>query len=521
MKRIALVGVAAVALCGCMEKESRSSGDGPMLRMHWAGATTLPTGTNALAKVMALPTTEELRNEVFGKLARAPRDLWKKSLPAGTEDQSASFRLLLDDLWKNESLIELRGSSERPDVIFAAQLEDTRTELWSKNLAQVAAGWKLGKEKQFTSGNTKGWSAGSKNLSIHYARSGKWALAAIGHDSKPPFDGLLKSDRPAPALAGSLIEGHLDWPRLNRAFPLLANYSLPPMDVTVGARGDSLRTQAKLVYSDRLPIKLEPWKIATNLVMEPIISFTCAQGIAPLLKQVKGFSSLQLKATPNQMCMWAVAPVPVQTFLTVPMPDPTNVVTEIAPRLPQLVKTHFTNPPGQFLWISNRAEWIWSGLPMLIPRLRPEKAPNGDFLFVGLFPVMRSNTAPAELFAQVTSRTNLVYYDWELTHERLGRMRHLIQLTDMVKNRRQTSASAITHRWTKEVEQLLGNSITEVTLSSPKELSLVRKSDLGFTGFELLMLMRWIDSPGFPFRYEPPPFLTLRTNRPPLKSQSQ
>jgi hypothetical protein len=44
-------------------------------------------------------------------------------------------------------------------------------------------------------------------------------------------------------------------------------------------------------------------------------------------------------------------------------------------------------------------------------------------------------------------------------------------------------------------------------LSSPQELSLVRKSQLGFTGFELAALMRWVESPGFPLRYERPPSL--------------
>jgi hypothetical protein len=213
----------------------------------------------------------------------------------------------------------------------------------------------------------------------------------------------------------------------------------------------------------------------------------------------------------------------VQTFLTVPMPDPTNVVKEIAPRLPDLVKAHFTNAPGRFLWISNRAEWIWSGLPLFIPHLRPQKEPNGEFLFAGLFPSgPKSNAAPAELFAQVVGRTNLVYYDWELTQERLGKVRYMTQLVDIINNRRQATTNSTGFQWLRELEPLLGNSITEVTLSSPKELSFVRKSDIGFTGFELIMLTRWIDSAGFPLRYEPPPLINLRTNRPAAaRKQSQ
>lgn len=493
-----------------------------MFRMHWAGASKLPGGTNALAKVLALKTTSELRSEAFLKLARTPEGLWKKSLPAGAADQSTELRPLFDDLWNYESLVELRGSPERPDLIVAVQIDDARADLWNKNLRAVAAGWKFSPEKTLTLNNAKGWSAGGKSLNVHYARLGSWSLAAIAHDSKAPFEAQLKADRPAPALAGSIAEIHFDWPRLNRAFPLLAHYSLPPMDIKVSQRGESLRTEGKFVYSDRLPIKFEPWKIPTNVVMEPIISFTCAQGIAPLLNQVKGFSNLRLKNPPNQVCMWARANVPVQTFLTVPMPDPTNVVKEIAPRLPDLVKAHFTNAPGRFLWISNRAEWLWSGLPLFIPHLRPQKEPNGEFLLAGLFPTgPKSNAAPAELFAQVIGRTNLVYYDWELTHERLAQMRHMAQLLDIINKRRPATTNSAGFQWLREIEPLLGNSITEVALNSPKELSFVRKSGIGFTGFELVMLTRWIGSAGFPLQYEPPPPLNLRTNRPVIpKKQS-
>src|SRR6185503_19487359 len=134
MKKMSFVAVAAVFLCGCMERESRSSGSGPMLRAHWAGASKLPGGTNALAKVLALKTTSELRSEAFLKLAHTPAGFWKKSLPAGAADQSAALRPLFDDLWNYESLVELRGSPERPDLIVAVQLDEARAELWNKNL---------------------------------------------------------------------------------------------------------------------------------------------------------------------------------------------------------------------------------------------------------------------------------------------------------------------------------------------------------------------------------------------------
>jgi hypothetical protein len=514
MKRFLFGALATVVLSGCTEKGGGKTADGPMLRVHWTGANKLKGGTNALAKALALPTTTELRDEAFAKIARTPQEFWKKSLAADAADQSAQLRPLLDDLWSNESLLELRGSPERPDVIVAVQLDDERAELWSRNLRQTANGWKMGADTPLNMGGAKGWSATGKNLSVHYAHCGKWVLAAIGHGAKAPFEGLLKPDRPMAALSNSIVEMQADWPRLNQAIPLFAQYSLPAVEMKISPRGEALRTEGRFTYPDPLPIKFEPWRIPTNLVIEPIVSFTCAQGIAPWLKKSKGFSSLALQNPPNQMCMWGLGTVHVQTYVAVPMPDPTNAVKELAPRLPDFVKAYFPTAPGQFLWASNRAEWMWSGLMMVVPHLHPERLPNGDFLVAGLFPSRgKSNSAPAELFGQVTTRTNLVYYDWELTQERLPHARKTMQLVDILNQRRISTTNSLGHRWAVDIAPFVGNSITEVTQSSPKELSFVRKSHLGLTGFELVMLTRWVEAPGFPLRYEPPPAVTVRTNR--------
>lgn len=521
MNRIAFVLLAVAGVCGCGKKNPSETVQGPMLRLHWVGAANIPKTTNALSNVLALESTTQLRNETFPRLAAAAGEFWKKSLPAGAADPSAALRPLLDDLWSAESHLELRGSPERPDLLLAVQLDDARAEAWDKNLRQAATGWKLTAPAPFSSGSAKGWSATSKDLNVHYARSGPWTLAAIAHDSRPPFDAYLKTNRPAPPLGASIVDAHLDWPRLNRLIPLLANYSLPAMQFKMTPRGQTLRTEGKLLYSDPLSIKLEPWKIPTNTVMEPINSFTCAQGIAPLLKKFKGFSQLQLKNPPSQICLWAQSTMPVQSFMTMPIADPTNVINDIAARLPALVKAHITNDVGNFLWVSNRSEWLWAGLPLLLPHVRPLKEPGGEFLYAGLFALAKSNTAPAELFGQVLGRANLVYYDWEITQERLAQMRHITQLYDIIMKRTLPTTNHTAFRWTRDIEPFLGNSITEVSLASPKELSFVRNSHIGFTGFELMMFTRWVESAGFPLRYVPPPPLNLRTNRAAPKKPSQ
>ena len=65
--------------------------------------------------------------------------------------------------------------------------------------------------------------------------------------------------------------------------------------------------------------------------------------------------------------------------------------------------------------------------------------------------------------------------------------------------------SILDQRWQCLAAPLLGNTVTEITLTGPREITLVRKSHLGFTGFELVMLTRWLNDPHFPlFGYKLP-----------------
>src|SRR5688572_8914565 len=397
MKRVSwFVGLAAVILCGCIEKGSRNASETPLFLLHWAGATSIAKGgTNAakLQEVLKLPTTAQVRSEALAKLARVPQELWRKSLPADAPDTSAAIlQPILEDIWQNEATVSLQGKPSQPDLLFAARLDAAKSESWNKALAHLAQNWKLGSAS--AEGPSARWSVGRRDFHIHYARENGWTLAAFTRSSKSPFGRFQ-----APSLNGAIVDVRADWRRLGEAFPVLARYTLPPSHIRVTPRGEGLRTEAKLTYSERLPIKLEPWSIPTNIVTEPIISFTCAQGIRPLLDQFKGVSKLRLKVPPNQYCAWGLATVHAQTFLSVPMPDATNVAKELAGRLPEFVSAYFPNPPGKFLWISNRAEWIWSGLPMVIPHVRPHRSGNQEFLVAGFFSAPGlSNTAPAELF---------------------------------------------------------------------------------------------------------------------------
>jgi hypothetical protein len=56
----------------------------------------------------------------------------------------------------------------------------------------------------------------------------------------------------------------------------------------------------------------------------------------------------------------------------------------------------------------------------------------------------------------------------------------------------------LAERWIAGIAPMLGNTATEITVSGPNELTFVRRSHIGFTGFELIMLSRWLADPDFP-----------------------
>jgi len=151
-------------------------------------------------------------------------------------------------------------------------------------------------------------------------------------------------------------------------------------------------------------------------------------------------------------------------------------------------------------------------LPFIQPYVRP--VTNGLMRFIqgGLFPLPpRQSPAPPDLFAQLGTRTNLLYYDYEVTHHRLHHGIQLYQLLNMASRRFGQGTNSPAKLWLRSVlEELNRNTnapsetVTEITQSAPSELTLVRKSHLGFTGFELASFAAFLDSPGFPFRYEPP-----------------
>jgi hypothetical protein len=176
---------------------------------------------------------------------------------------------------------------------------------------------------------------------------------------------------------------------------------------------------------------------------------------------------------------------------------------------PELAKTY----DGQLKWLEQTNELRWQGVPILAPFVKAIHEKAGEFLLAGTFvhpPI--GPPAPQELWSQFKGRNDLVYYDWEISGPRLLQWRMLSPLLPIFPAQRlytkgsdnaatNHTPAAIVERWITGVTTALTpstnnsancNVITEVTRNNPTDFTVVRSSELGFTGIEILLLSHWM-----------------------------
>ncbi len=162
-------------LTGCYEKmDGKDAGQGPLYRHHFIGMSQVSQGTNAtkLKQVWGLKTTAAARQTVLDKLALAPREFWRKELPANAPDQKELIRPLLDDVLLYETYIDIRGPVGRSEGVLAIRLPKERITAWSANLTKLVQGWNLGVSAATSGRDGKG---------MECQREG-WARSCAGND---------------------------------------------------------------------------------------------------------------------------------------------------------------------------------------------------------------------------------------------------------------------------------------------------------------------------------------------------
>jgi len=295
------------------------------------------------------------------------------------------------------------------------------------------------------------------------------------------------------------FETELNLPRLGAVLELSGAIKWPHAKLTVVGDGENLRSKMRMVFPEPVTGPLESWQIPTNIINEPLISFTAVRGITPWLKNCATLERLELTPAPNEVFFWAQGHVTFQSFVAFPLKEAAAKVERAARHAPSLFSADWRKRGlAQIEWQTNMHELTWR-LPYAVPFLKSAAFKGRELVVGGLFPPSPlTNPPPADLISQVNSQPKLVYYDWEITQARLASWRVVFQLAAMVSGKSQFSTNNAALPWLLAAEPRLGNTATEIAANSPAEWSLVRKSHVGLTGVELVALALWLESTNFP-----------------------
>jgi hypothetical protein len=489
-------------------------------RVHFIGGTQVLADPNSarLRQIANLPVTGELREQTLQKLATAPFRYLQAKVADKTKDNAALIRPLWEDLLRAEFYLEMRGAANPvPETLLAIRLDNARAELWSKNLSAVMASWTAIPVKEISANGFKGWEVKKHHDpdTIRFIRAGDWVLFGWGQTDLLLQPGMLErikgQGRPVAQTRNYWLDAWLDLASLTRQhpWPVSAPFGSPATHITVSAAKEFLRTKVTMEFPQALNMKLEPWQVPTNLIHDPLISFSAAQGINPWLEQFQLYQKVKVDGMPRQYYVWAMANAPFETSLAAPVQNSKKFMEQFGSRCMNLVNSNIQGRNlGEVRWTTNHDGIVWSGLiPVVVPSLRifPGPGGKGDFLggrlFVG---APRKIATPKELLSQIVGHTNVVYYGWEITQERLDQWNSMSSLYWILNQDLPGRPNDAGQKWLQTVKTNLGNCGTTLTLTGPKELTLVRNSSIGFNGLELTILKRWLDAPNFPLdaRYE-------------------
>jgi hypothetical protein len=484
-------------------------------KFHFVGIDRIAADPKAtkLKELGALPETAVLRDNLMAKAASAPFRLLEHKLYGQNKNSYTNLlESLLNDLLHNESYTEVRGPTNAvPELLLAVQLNNARAAAWETNLATILAAWTGISVQPIRGEGFTGWELKKHHDPnvIRYLRAGDWALFGWGWEDlrlQPRFLQLIKQKRlTANFPKDDWMDAVLDFPAYQAShtmdLPSLLPAKLPKMHLAVEGRKDYIRPTLVMSYPAPLGITLEPWKIPTNAIPNTIVSFTAARGLASWLGQVPEMKPLRANPVPNQFTTWAVDKVPFETHLSIPVPMASNYLAHIAPGLMAELNASLSKRavPGEAVWTNN--EVMIRQIPFLAPYLRAIHDPTGDYLFGGLFPSRLQPGAkpvPPELMREIASKPKLLYYDWEINQARADQWQNIMQVYLIASTLPMPRGDLSAQKWIRAAGKLMGNCGTEISLTAPNELTLVRNSPIGLTGFEMNVLEYWLDSPEFP-----------------------
>lgn len=472
---------------------------------HCAGSAQWESNTNfvTLHKIFKLRSSPAVHKLVLTRIS----GMLANGLNLGT-NATPLLEPLLNDFLESETLGSFGGAESNPvNCIVAVKLDAARAQFWHDNFDKALGG---GGEK-FTASEYDGWrwkKGASNSLWMVPVPARGWLLVGRGDEfsalQADYLQHLKTQGRPRPELQGNWLQADMDWTRLASFAPEWLQLFKPArVKLTIAREQDSLRIDVRLIYPDAVAWQFEPWKLPKNLVLSPLVSFSTGQDVAAFLKMDENFARLDGSPFTNQFCAWAMDPLPFLTYMAWPEADAANTLEKLATEATATLGPELKDFNGvEMTWVPEKKALILSNLRVILPTLQAVKNAADEFLVAGLFPPPHGNKpASDDLWKQIEGRTNLVYYDWELTGPRLQQWRMLGRMfltRSQVPTGYTARARILEDGWFGQATAYLGNTATEVTRVAPNELSVVRTGPIGLTGIELFLLSDWLSSVGAP-----------------------
>lgn len=502
---LALAGIFA----GCKPREREGPSE-RWLQWHFAGTAALTNHSTKLPAVAALPASKELGaalvNRIFAELPKHLASPTNAALPDCTD----LFEPLLQLALQREHIFEVHGEgTELKTLLLAVHIEKEQVEkmgmdmshlkdearLWEKNYRELITRLGLPKPKRFNLRYCGGWYATKPDKTfVDFLEMGRWVIVGIGKHRQPMLDALERINQTGD-VAGKLGDRwaslEADFTKLSPAFGLpFSAWQRATLDLS--ARGENVVINGGITLTADTTTKPGDWAVPTNLIRDPLISFTALRATPSWLGQSAMLRGAGYGAD-SQAFFWAQAQIPFHSYAAMSVSNGPAAIQSIATTAPEFIRSLLSGERGRVEPGTNQAELVWKGLPIIAPRLRATNDAGRDFLMLTLFPGRpQSLPVPAELLAQL-NRDGLVYYDWEITGDRLAQWKHLLQVWNVIQLRSLPQPAIAQQQWLDAVGPLLGNTVTEVTLKGARELAVARKGHTGFTAFELAWLAGQVD----------------------------
>lgn len=496
-KNFRAAGIFLLLLTLLIAREARAAEADLVARAHFIGSDQLFAAQDGkkLKEIWTQPGSLALREKFLDRTSALIGDLFNVPNAADTH---TLFRPLLEDLLARESYSDFRSA---PEMVIAVKLPEARAKAWDAAFRQAVTVWKLGTPAPVNADGMAGWQVKRTQAPqvLRVARLGEWTIVAAGPEKLSVAAALVsKLTAPSQQSRAVWLDGDLNVALLRGWLPELKNFqNLPVAHFIFTNRADSfVETLATLDFPKPHGWKAEPWRVPTNSIFDPVCSFLAIRGIAPVLQAIPDFRQISGGSVPNQIVGWGLRRLPFQFNYAFPSASPSNEIKTLGPKAEAWFRSH-SNFVGNLARDATRNDIAWTGLPLAVPHLSALHSSPG-FLVFDMFPITATRTpAPKELF-ETLSRNNLVMFDWEITEDRIAHWRQFHQVAEIATHRRIAATNIPSARFIFDIEHRLGECVTEAMMTSPTQISVVRKSHAGLNAFELVTLARWIDSVDFP-----------------------